>query len=501
MNRAIHILQSSLKARPDYPRPILAQAQHASYNPPDASAYERQATLYQKLTWIATAIDTVAAVAALGVFSVKERKGEELEDIPNHDFELLLQNPNPAQSQYEFWRDYFSYRKLTGNAYVFLNRESKNDVPDELWIIPSHLIRPIPDGNSYIRGYLFEQNGQRFPLETWQIMHDKSFNPHNPFIGLSPLESLAIIGVQDLAQQRYGAKTYDKDNAKIPGALAFADNINQTDWDTMRAEAKEQWGGTNRSGPMWLRNVGAGGVQWLQMAMSPEQMQAIEMRNATKEEIWGKLCKGLASVLAINATEANALAGKAIMAEYEIWPMLVQAAQKTTKNILPAYADNLVGEFDDVRKADRLMDITEQQEYEKSHTVNEIRVEYYGDDTVDGGDVPVEFWRGKAKEQPADEQAQGANPFTQTNPMDNQSTNSEVQQEMKAWENFALKRLGKAGGREFEPRAIAILDAARIRTALKSASTPDEVRSVFSPADELKRQNDLLERALTVLEK
>ena len=38
-------------------------------------------------------------------------------------------------------------------------------------------------------------------------------------------------------------------------------------------------------------------------------MQFLEERNFTKEEIFGKLAPGLASVLAVNATEANALAG------------------------------------------------------------------------------------------------------------------------------------------------------------------------------------------------
>ena len=41
-----------------------------------------------------------------------------------------------------------------------------------------------------------------------------------------------------------------------------------------------------------------------------------------------------------------------------------------------------------------------------------------------------------------------------------------MQAEMKAWENYALKRLGKLAGVEFEPRAIDVLTAMRIKGAL-----------------------------------
>src|SRR3990167_8680495 len=181
-------LLDGLLSRLGYTKAVDKIPQHASllaegarYSLPSAETYIAQATLYQKLTWIATAIDIYSEVCAIAKFSVKQKVGEEDEDIPNHPFELRLQEPNQMQSEFEFKRDYFAYRKLTGNVYVYLNRKSKNDIPAELWIIPTHLIRPIPDGNSYIKGYLFDE---KLLLEPWQVMHDKTFNPLNPFIGM-----------------------------------------------------------------------------------------------------------------------------------------------------------------------------------------------------------------------------------------------------------------------------------------------------------------------------
>lgn len=73
-----------------------------------------------------------------------------------------------------------------------------------------------------------------------------------------------------------------------------------------------------------------------------------------------------------------------------------------------------------------------------------------------------------------------------------------MQAEMKAWENYALKRLGKPGGREFEPRAIDVLTAMRIKGALARAKSAPDVRAVFA----LERGGErLIERAVSALER
>ncbi len=489
-----------VKAGQQYPPVALNMAREAQYSIPDGSTYIAQATLYQKLTWISTAIDIKARAAACVPFSVKKRVGEDEKDIPNHPFELLLEQPNPLQSRFEFWRDYFSYRETNGSVSVYKNALNENTPPSELWIIPTWMIKPVPDGNSYLRGYKVE--GMKDLLEPWQIMHDKSWNPTNSFIGLSAIESLAVVGRGDIAQQRYGTATYDKNNAKIPGAFAFADTVNDPDWEKMQTEAREKWGGTNQSGPMWLRGVGAGGVQWLQMAISPKDMQALEQRDHTMKEIFGKLAPGLLSMISENATEANAIAGKATFAEYALYPSLVQAGQKVTQSILPAYGEGLIGEFDDIRKSDRLLELNEQKEYELTHTVNEVRQEYYGEEPIDGGDVPVAAWAANAKPAPVlpTQLGGGTAPLADGSAIpDMPAMSTEVPAEMKAWEHWAIKRLGRTGGREFEPRAIPILQAARIQTALKSCGTADEVHDLF--AAERGEGAELLERATLALEK
>lgn len=484
------------KAKANAPIPgwLRAESDAARWSMPDASKAEGQARLYQTLTWIATAIDTTANAAATTVFSVKEVQGEDTVDVPNHEFELLLRRPNPHQGSFEFKRDYFSWLKLTGNGYVWQNKSSENAPPSELWIIPSHMIKPVPDGNMFIRGYMFKPGGaMEIPLEPWEVSHARTFNPFSRYVGLSAIESLMLTATADLAEQRFNSNLFAKDNAKLPGALAFADNIPDPDWEKMKMDAQDNWGGMKRAGPMMLRGVGAGGVQWITMSANQKEMEFLETRKFNKEEIYGKLAPGLAAILDVNATEANALAGKAVFAEYNLYPLLTLAQEKWSNDILPAYGDNITGEFDDVRKSDRLLDLTEQDHYEKVHTVNEIRSEYYGDDPVEGGDVPLSAWAGAKAE--AETSQPMPPPTTEYQSVEASPTPDEtIKAELRQWESFALKRLGKSG-REFEPRAIPLIQAARIKTELKSAVTPADVRRVFEGASD----QDVLSRAVSEL--
>ena len=60
----------------------------------------------------------------------------------------------------------------------------------------------------------------------------------------------------------------------------------------------------------------------------------------------------------------------------------VSVAEKISNNILSSYGDNLIGEFEDIRFVDRTLELQEQQEYSKSHSIDEIRTKYYSDDAL-----------------------------------------------------------------------------------------------------------------------
>ncbi len=361
---------------------LRADAESAQYTIPDRALPEAQLELYQRLSWVQIAVAAVAEQAATTKFNVMAMSGEDTDAIENHPFEMLLRKPNPLHSRFEFLVSTVSCLALTGNCYWWLNRSSEKNAPDELWVLPPHKVKPIPDGRMFLRGYMYEPDaGVKVPLEAHEVVHFRKWHPLNTFVGLSPIESLATDVEGEMAMQKWNTNLFAKDNAKVPGALAFADPINDSDWSRMKDEIKREHGGTKRS-LMMLRNVGQGGVQWVQMAMSQNDMQFLQARTFTKEEIFAIYAPGLSSILAVNATEANSVAGKSTFIGMGVYPKLVQIAEKITNDILPSYGDNLVGEFEDIRPSDRLLALQEQQAAERVHTVDEIRQKFYNEQPI-----------------------------------------------------------------------------------------------------------------------
>lgn len=490
------------KAPPQYHEWLRAAARSEGTQHIDPARWENQADLYRRLSWVNIAVSIIARSAAITAFSVKEMLGEKTKDIVNHDFERLLYRPNPLMSRFELLESTVAYRSLTGNSYWWLNKPSENEPPIEMWVIPSHKIEPVPDERMFLKGYLFDPGlGQKIPMEVWEIVHFKAYNPLSMFVGLSPIEAFATVAVGDIKMQDWNTRLFAENNARLPGILAFADPINQSEWEQIKKDSVEQ---AKKRQLMMLRNVGKGGVEWLQNTMSQKDMEFLAGREFNKEEIFGIYAPGLASMLDVNATEANAKTGRATFNEYCLWPILVSMAEKITNNLLPYYGDDLRGEFDDIRFVDRALKVREQMEFNKTHTIDEIRTEYYDEKGLGdprgkllptqilGAPVPPEFMY-------EDEESMAEKPEKKPMPPQLQQTQEEngkvpeaeeepdTETELKAWRNFAKARLGK-NGRPFKCNHIPVDLQERIRSGLLDCTTEDDVDRVFNSLKVIKSE-------------
>ena len=480
---------------PDFQKPdwLRATARAEAMNQINPAMWEKQAELYQRLSWVQIAVSTIANAAATTGFSVKEMDGDDKIDIVNHPFEQLLQKPNDLMSRFEFLVSLISFRSLTGNSYVWLNKMNETSEPDEMWVIPAQMIRPVPDEQMFLRGYLYDPGtGQDIALEPWEISHSKTFNPFSVFVGMSPIEALAIVAVGDMKMQQWNTKFFGDNNARLPGILAFADPINDPDWEKLLAETKAS---ANKRDQLMIRNAGKGGVEWIQAAVSQHDMEFLSGRKANKEEIYAVYAPGLASTLDVNATEASAKAGKETLREYGLWPVLVSVAEKFTADILPVYGDNLVGEFDDVRIVDRVVALEEQQEFSKTHTIDEIRKKFYGGAEL--GDVrgnlipeqvaptPLPFARSDDPDVSANTSQAPVVAASKaiTEGVPDLVSDEGVTGELKAWNNFAVARFGKES-RPFKCEHIPDETQAVIRSGLKRAASIDDIGAVFSAFSE-----------------
>ena len=480
---------AALKARPA-PRATsrrrMFNSQFERWDIPDPSIADRQAQLYVCLSWIQIAATQVAQAVASTPFSVQQRTTAGLKQIEDHPFELLLEHPNDLQDQSEFMGATAAWRIVTGNCYWWLNKTSEDAPPDEMWILPSNKIQPVPDGNMGIRGYLFDNgSGVSIPLEPWEVVHFKTFNPLNKYVGLSPVQALAIDATGDLGAQQYNANAFANGNIKYDGFLAFADFIEEGRWNRLQQDQIEQHGGTKNKRAAMLRGVGPGGVQGISTSMSRSDMQYLEQRNFTKEEVFAMIAPGLASVLAINATEANSTAGKDTFLSLAVYPQAYAIGKKVTQKVLPLYGDGLVGAFEDVRRVDTQIELAEQAEFSKSHTVDEIRKKYYQENPLGderGNLLPAEVGKGMTDARtPADKPPPVINvPQPPAQPDALAAAQKALDKER--WQRKITKAM--AAGRlpadvTFDPDYLSDAETMPIRAALKKAQTSADVAQAF----------------------
>ena len=477
--RELEAIKASL---PDYPEWALATADNAKYTIPDPSNYDNQLKLYRILSWVLLAVDLTASAGSLTPFNVKKlMPNQEAKDIPNHLFELLLQHPNESESRYEFLYSTIAFWKLTGNTYWWMNKASETSPPDELWVIPSNQIKPVPDGKLFIRGYLYYPgDGRTLFLDPWQIVHFKRFNPFNRFIGLSAIEAIYLVAQGDIGMQDWNTRLFKDNNARLPGIITFEQMVADPSWKKIKEDTRDA--AKNRD-LLMLRGVGQGGVNWIQNAVSQKDMEFLQGREANEREIMTTLAPGSYSMLSENATQANSVVGRASFNELTVYPMHIMISEKVTNNILPVYGENLVGEFEDIRVTDKDLKLREQDAFGRTHTLAEVRREYYGDEPL--GDerddlliAQISGSTGKPEPEPAPQWQPLAKPsmnstieLQEDTMPDDEEANKKISDELAKWERHVKTGHKRPPVLKYIPSALAV----KIEAGLRSGAKVDAV--------------------------
>lgn len=492
-------IEDSIKAAmyENLPSWLLREAEAEHLNIPDPSVHEAQSDLYRKLSSVLRSCSIPGAAAAVVPFSVKRVVREkEPKDIPNHPFELLLTHPNELESRFDFIQATIIEYQLTGNFYWWMNAESKDAPPDEMWLIPSHMIRPIPDGRMFIRGYYYYPGtGEELILEPYEIMHCKRFNPFSRFVGLSAMEAIAVEAYGYEGMQRWNAKLFADNNARLPGILTFEQMYDDGTWEKIKAQMTDN---AKKRQIMTLRGVGQGAVNWLQTAVNQKEMEFLEGLRMIDKDIMDTLAPGLYTWLSGDSTLANAGANRAAFNELYLYPTLEMIAQSITNKILPRYGGReLVGMFDDVRYSDRQLELEEIKQYSETHTLDEVRQEKYGDEPI--GDergelllVQINAQSGGLQEPPPAPPPANAQPGSNTDNTQNNNdaslpndtpadpTNKAALDDLARYQRKAVKKIGQVVDFSSDLIPSDVLD--NIRSRLGACKSETAVKAVFDVA-------------------
>ena len=219
---------------------------------------------------------------------------------PDHPLLKLLNRPNPMMARSEFIEAVMSYRLISGNAYIEAVTGPADGgvvMPDkkpplELFTYRPDRMQIIPAASGYPAAYRYTNGSQKVDFKVddmgnSQILHLRSFNPLDYWIGLSPIEAAAY-SIDQHNQAGAWNKALLENGARPSGALIMKGgpdggmNLTDDQRKRLKVQLEEKYSSAVNAGrPLVLE----GGMDWKEMGISPKDMDFLEMVNTSARNI------------------------------------------------------------------------------------------------------------------------------------------------------------------------------------------------------------------------
>lgn len=189
--------------------------------------------------------------------------------IENHPLLDKLAQPNPEQSGTFFRKSIIGYFLIAGNAFIYANRAAKNGPPDELWTLPPDRVKPIPDQTRGIVGYQYEDwPAEKNPIPSNLISHIRTWNPEDPFFGMSPVQVAAIMIDQQTDARKWNLSLF-QNFLKPPGAWTTTALLSPNERSKLEARINEKMAGFRNAGKVPVLD---GALKFEPSAVNPSEM-------------------------------------------------------------------------------------------------------------------------------------------------------------------------------------------------------------------------------------
>jgi len=332
------------------------------------------------------------AYAAVGtLFSVVNRISEGLakvhwrgyvgdREVDDHEALNLWRGVNPFFTQYEFVETFSQHFELVGEAWWVLLRRGREIV--EIWPVRPDRIRPIPDRDEYIKGYIYKLGAEEIPLARDDVVFLRRPNPLDPYRGQGLVQTI----IADLDGERAATlwnRNFFYNSAEPGGIIQFEQELSDQAWDRFSRRWREMHQGVANAHRVAVLERGT----WVDRKYTQRDMQFRDLRLRNRDVVLEAV--GMPKhVLGIteDVNRANAEAGEVIFARWLIAPRAERIKQALNERLVPQIDPKFRFEFDDPTPQDREMARLEAVDGYKSGilTLNEARRRLGEDALVDG---------------------------------------------------------------------------------------------------------------------
>jgi len=325
-NIAKFLLKPELKGRqPLIPRWLTGKAIWKDWSTENAITNGLKASV-----WVYRCADKKARAAASVPWNVEEWDGSEWQPIENHPIEMLLSKANPHMTGNRLSQIMTMHLNLGGNA--VWHKVLVNGMPVELWPLPPDKISPIPSRTDWVAQYKYTVDGYENKIPAEEIIHFQFTDPANPYWGLAPLKA-ASRQVDTDSEAIAWNKVALQNRAVADGVFTFKGVMNDEQWRAAREQVREQHQGSDNARAPWVLGSDA---SWQQMSLSPAEMDFLNSRKFSREEICAAF--GVPTLLVggdAASTYANYEQARKAFWEDEVVPFLDEIREALNLALIP----------------------------------------------------------------------------------------------------------------------------------------------------------------------
>lgn len=325
---------------------------------------------YKSSTWVYVCVNMRMKAVSSVPWVVEQKVNGEWKPAPNHPLQAILTHPNPEMDFNEMMRLSMSQLDLCGNTYWTKVRSGVNGDGRLVFLypVPKPYCMEVKTGDGVTKAeYKYQDNGASVKFKPSEIVHFAYTNPDNMMFGMSPLQAGGR--AVDIDVQAAKFQHISMGNRGIPdGIFNMTDeNPSKDKFEMTRDIVREQYaGGANNARMPWVLFNG----QWQQMSLSAAELDFVNSRKFTREEICAIYSVPPPMVgIYDNATLANIQTARQIFWHDTIIPLLDELSSHINHSLVPEF-----GKFDTLRIVYDTTDVQVLQENYTSKVDNAIKL-------------------------------------------------------------------------------------------------------------------------------
>lgn len=251
--------------------------------------------------------------------------GDNIVEITSHPVLDLLTRISANADNYETLELTELYLELAGNSYWYISYSSLG-IPDDIVVLRPDLVKIVPGETvGSVQGYVYGYGKNRVELAPDEVVHYKFPNPLDPhYYGMSPLR--AVLASDEQYQRTIEYETALAQNNAVPSlgiqydGVIPGDEIKKVEADWNRALR-----GTAKTGKI---KVFDNRFDVKQFQLTPAELNFLEGRRWTREEIAGAYGVPLSLLTTGDVNLANAKVGERTYAKWTVLPRLCRLADR-----------------------------------------------------------------------------------------------------------------------------------------------------------------------------